>query len=153
MIFHYQTVILILRLSIIFCLFTGDIYLSLGISLCLSLSFSFAAFSGLFCCEFFESFVIFDILLLHYFNLGSSIVSCFSFEDIYLSLGISLSYSFISVFELVCYKSFETFVTLSAILLPIKSPVASAVFEWRRFKWICCKFVSIVKRFLAIVTT
>ena len=44
-----------------------------------------------------------------------------------LSLGISLSCSFVTVSELFCCEFFETFVILSAILLPIKSPVASAV--------------------------
>ena len=46
----------------------------------------------------------------------------------YLSLEISLSCSFVTVSELFCSKIFETFVILSAILLQIKSPVASAVF-------------------------
>ena len=48
--------------------------------------------------------------------------------DIYLSLGISLSFSFVTVSELFCCQFFETFVTLLAILLPFRSPVASAVF-------------------------
>ena len=47
-------------------------------------------------------------------------------ENIYLSLGISLSCSFLT--ELFCGDVCETFVILSAILLPVKSPVASAVF-------------------------
>ena len=46
----------------------------------------------------------------------------------YLSLGISLSCSFVTVSELFCCEFCETFVILSAILLPIRSPVASAVF-------------------------
>ena len=62
--------------------------------------------------------LFFDIpLLCNYINLRSSIIFCLSSADIYLSLGISLSCPF---------KIFETFVILSAILLPIKSPVASA---------------------------
>ena len=48
--------------------------------------------------------------------------------DIYFSLGISLSCSFVTVSELFCGKLLETFEILSAILLSIKSPVASAVF-------------------------
>ena len=46
----------------------------------------------------------------------------------YLSLGISLSCSFVTVSELFCCEFCETFVILSAILLPIRLPVASAVF-------------------------
>ena len=51
---------------------------------------------------------------------------------IYLSLAISpssqiFSSSFVTVFELFCGKNFETLVILSAVLLPVRSPVASAV--------------------------
>ena len=35
--------------------------------------------------------------------------------DVYLSLGISLSFLFVIVSELFCYKFLETFVILSAI--------------------------------------
>ena len=49
-----------LRSSIIFCLFSGDIYLSLGIYL----SCSFAAVSALLCCVFFETLVILLAILL-----------------------------------------------------------------------------------------
>ena len=55
-----------------------------------------------------------------------SIIFCLSLENIYLCLGISLSCSFLA--ELFCGDVCETFVILLAILLPIKSPVASAVF-------------------------
>ena len=48
---------------------------------------------------------------------------------IYLSLGISLSCSFVTVFELFRCEVFETFAILSAISFSIKSPVASAVFS------------------------
>ena len=51
-------------------------------------------------------------------------IFCLSFGDIYFSLSISSSF----VFELFCGEVFETLVILSAILFPIKSPVASAVF-------------------------
>ena len=67
--------------------------------------------------------LFFDILLLYYYiNLKWSITFCLSFGDTYPSLGISLSCSFVTV-----SKFFETPVILLAILLPIKSPVASAV--------------------------
>ena len=67
-------------------------------------------------------------ILLYY--LRSSIIFCFSSGDIYLSLGISLSCSFVTFSELFCGKPLETFVILLAILLVIKSLVASAVF-WK----------------------
>ena len=67
-------------------------------------------------------------LLYYYINLRSSIIFCLSSGDIYLSFGISLSRSFLIISELFCGKLLETFVILLAILLPIKSPVASAVF-------------------------
>ena len=51
---YYCTIIFNLRLSIILCLSSGDVYFSLGISL----SCSFATVSELFCCEFCEIFVI-----------------------------------------------------------------------------------------------
>ena len=101
-----------LRLSIIFCLSSGDIYLSLSVSL---------SFSELFCCKFFETFVIFLIFL--YYNIILILVP----QYIYLSLGISSSCSFAAVSELF-FLNFETFVILLAILLPIKSLVAYAVF-------------------------
>ena len=70
------------------------------------------------------SLLFFDILLLYYYiNLRSTIICCLSSEDVYLSLGISL---FIS--KLFCGEFFQIFVILSAILLAIKSQVASGVF-------------------------
>ena len=53
---------------------------------------------------------------------------CLFYEDIYLSLGISLSCLFVTVSELFYCEFFEYFVILLEILLPIKSPVASAGF-------------------------
>ena len=72
---------------------------------------------------------LFDNSLLYYYiNLNVSIMYSLFSGDIYLSLdislGISSSFPFITVFEF-----FVTFVVLIAILLPIKSPVASAVFQ------------------------
>ena len=47
----------------------------------------------------------------------------------FLSLSCSvLSVSFLTVPELFCGEDFETFAVQLVILLPIKSPVASAVF-------------------------
>ena len=40
-----------------------------------------------------------------------------------------ISASLLAVFKLFCVNFLETFVVLSAILLPIKSPIASAVFS------------------------
>ena len=51
-----------------------------------------------------------------------------SMENMYLSLGISLSCSFVIVSELFRGEPPETFAILVAILLRFKSPAASAVF-------------------------
>ena len=83
-----------------------------------------------------SKFIFFGIPLLYYYiNLNSSIICCLSCGDIYLSFGISLlasfecnsveGNSFGDFFECSCV---ETLLILSAILLPIKYPVASAVF-------------------------
>ena len=72
--------------------------------------------------------LFFDILLLdHYINLRS-IVFCLFSEDISLSLGIFLSYSIVTVSELFLGEILEAFLILLAILLPLKPPVACAVF-------------------------
>ena len=62
--------------------------------------------------------------------LGNQLFPVFLLETyiIYLSLGTSLSCSFIIVSELFCGELLETFVILLAFLFPIKSPVASSVF-------------------------
>ena len=57
-----------------------------------------------------------------------SINFCLSSRDIYISLSISLSCVFVTVSELFYCEFFETFIILSVILLPIKSPVVSSVF-------------------------
>ena len=73
--------------------------------------------------------LFFDIPLLCYcINLRSLIMFCLSSGDIHLYLGISLSFSFVVVSELFSGELLETFVMLLVILLPIKPPVASAVF-------------------------
>ena len=48
---------------------------------------------------------------------------------IYLSLGISLSWSFVIVSKLICGEFLEIFLILLAVLLPIKSPVSFPFFE------------------------
>ena len=81
------------------------------------------------------SLLIFDIpLLCQYFNLKSSIFSCLSSGDIYLSLGISLLFSFVTVSKLFCCEFCKTFMILLAILFPIKSPVVYAVFSMNLFE-------------------
>ena len=74
-------------------------------------------------------------LLYYYINLNSSIICCLSFGDIYLSFGISLLTSFDNNSSSRAFfkdflesNSFDTLVILLAILLPTRSPVASAVF-------------------------
>ena len=79
--------------------------------------------------------LLFDVSLLYYYiNLKSSIIFCLSSGDICLSLGVFLPCSFVTVSELLCCEFFEAFVILTAILLPIKSPVASAVFSITLFE-------------------
>ena len=71
--------------------------------------------------------LFFDIpllLLYYYINLRSSIIFCLCYGDAYLSLSISSSL----VSQLFCSEVFKTLVILLAILFPMKSPVASAVF-------------------------
>ena len=76
-----------------------------------------------------------DISLLYgHINFRLSITLCLSSGDIYHSLGISLSCSFVIVTELFCGELLEIFVFLLAILLSIKSPVASAVFWMTLFE-------------------
>ena len=61
-------------------------------------------------------------------NLNSSIIWCLSSGDMYLFLRVVLSKSIsVSLFCNSLADFFEMLVILSAILLPIKSPVASAV--------------------------
>ena len=67
----------------------------------------------------------FDIRLLYHINLNSSIIYLFS-GHVYPSFGISVL--FFASSKLLYKYFFETSVFSSLILLPIKSPVASAVF-------------------------
>ena len=55
------------------------------------------------------------------------------FIYMYMSLGISLSFSSLNDSELFCCEFIKTFVILFVILLPIKSAVASAGFRVIRF--------------------
>ena len=86
-----------------------------------------------------------DISLLYYYiNFRSSIIFRLSSGNIYtyLSLGISLSCSFVIASEIFYGKLFETFVilpsyelaTVSALLIPIKSPTVSAAFRITLFE-------------------
>ena len=68
-------------------------------------------------------------------NLNSSIIWCLYSRDMYLFFGVTLTTS--SSVSLFCNSFadfFEALVILSAIFLPIKSPVASAVFWIALFK-------------------
>ena len=68
-------------------------------------------------------------LLFHYFNLSSSSCSYLFSGHTHLSLGISLSRSFVIFYEIFSDEFFETFVILLVILFPIKSLHSPAVFE------------------------
>ena len=65
------------------------------------------------------------IPLLYYVSFNSSIFFCPSLGERYLSFGISLLTSFDCISSSCDF--FDALVILSATLLPIKSPVASAV--------------------------
>ena len=96
--------------------------------------------------------LFFDILLLCYCtNLNSSIMCSLFYGDIYLSFDISLLASFFSKCNSVECNSledfFEAFVILSAVLLPIKSPVASAGFRIALFEAV---FIASVVDFLEL---
>ena len=80
----------------------------------------------------YESFLMLTLIYTYFLEtkLNSSIICFLSSGDMCLSLGVNISTSS-SVLSLLCNSFadfFETLVILSAILLPIKSPVASAVF-------------------------
>ena len=89
------------------------------------------------------NWLFFDIpLLSYYINLRSLIIVCIPCWDIYLSLGISLSCSVIIISGLFCGEILQAFVILLAILLPIKSPVNSAVFWITFFEVVLSAFVA-----------
>ena len=96
-------------------------FLSFGISLGISLSFYELL------CITLKNVCYF--LLFHYFNLSSSSCSYLFSGHTHLSLGISLSCSFVIFYEIFSDEFFETFVILLVILFPIKSLHSPAVFE------------------------
>ena len=97
--------------------------------------------------------LLFGIPFLYYYiNNRSSIIFCLFSRDIYLSLGISSSCSFLTASELFCDEDFEALVILSKILLPAKSPVFSATFWVALFVLLCYKLLSMIKTFQAVFT-
>ena len=73
--------------------------------------------------------LFFDIPFLYcYTNLNSSIICYFSSGDMYLFIGASILSSEYDFLDFSAEDFSETIVILSAISLPIKSSVASAVF-------------------------
>ena len=72
----------------------------------------------------FPKLLFYDVLLLYYgININSLITFCLFSAHVYLSLSISIDFS--SVFEEVSRLLCDV---VNVILLPIKSPVASAAF-------------------------
>ena len=131
------TIILIPRLSITFCLFFRDIYLSLGISL----SSWFVTVSELFCIIFLKFLWLFDISVLCYFNPSSSKISCVFFWR-YISY---IRYFFIMIIcncFWVILLFFETFAILLTFLLLITIFFYWFLNRsfWSSFKRICCIF-------------
>ena len=87
------------------------------------------------------------IFLFHYYtNLNSWIICCLSSGDIYLFFGTSFGLA-LAVFDSLFYAFLKTLVISSAILLPIKSPVASAAF-W--ISLIQAVFIASVVNFSAV---
>ena len=139
-IFSHYTIIIKVKLSIIFCLCSEDVYLSLGISL----PVLFETISEFFCCDFLW---FFDIALLYYYlNLSSSIISCLVSGDINLSLGIfyhvifgCIEWGFLSVFRNFC-NFVGNFVTtnliLSFFLFLVLSASVADVLAWSRGFWL-----------------
>ena len=71
--------------------------------------------------------LLFDILLLyHYINIRSLVIFWIFSGDIYFSIDISVSN--VTVSELFCGEVLQMSVILSAILLPIQSPISPGVF-------------------------
>ena len=92
----------------------------------ISTQFFIVNLDGLFV-VFSKNVLLFYIPLLHYLiYLASSIISCLSSGDTYLSSGIYLL--LLTVSEIFCNEFLGFFVNLLAILLPLKSPITFAVF-------------------------
>ena len=73
-----------------------------------------------------DKFIIFSYsIVIYYIILNSSIIYCL-FGDIHLSFVVSILFA--SVNKTFCKKFFEALATLPIVLLPIKSPVAPAIF-------------------------
>ena len=106
----------------------------------------------LMCCL--TNLLFFDTPLFYcYTNLNSSIICCFFFWWFVSFFGASISLlasSFFKCNSIECNSVgdfFKTLVILSAILLPIKSPVASTVFRIALFEAV---FIAFVLDFLAL---
>ena len=106
---------------------------------------------------FFNKIIIFDISLLHYYNnFRSSIVFCIYSGDIYLSLGISLSWLLVTVSKLFFwwFSNFSYYID-NFITYEITSCFFCFLncFIWTIFECICCRLCSIITKFLAVFTT
>ena len=91
--------------------------------------------------------LLFNIPLLYYYTcLNSSMICCTFSGDMHLSFGAP-DLPLASLFCVFFFDFFETLVILSAISLPIKSPVASAVFWIALFEAV---FIASVVDILAV---
>ena len=74
--------------------------------------------------------LVFDCqTVIFWYSIITLLYYCPIINDFFLSLGISLLWSFVIVSKLICGELLEIFVILLAILLPIKSPVSFPFFE------------------------
>ena len=93
-------------------------------------------------------------LIFHYYN----IILISDHLEIYIfSLGISLSYLFVTVSELIFCEIFETFLILAENF--ITNRITSCFYGflnysfWSSFKCVCCRLFSMMNKFVAIFTT
>ena len=99
-----------------------------------------------------KDLLIFDIPLLYYYVYHISSIICCLFLEVYIFISY-FCFTFNFLWTILWWR-FWDFCNLSAILLPIKSPVASAVFRIalfkKCFKWICRRLLSMIKTFLTL---
>ena len=102
--------------------------------------------------------LFFDIPLLYfYINPRSTIIFCLSSGDIYLSLDISLLCSFVTVSELFCREFFWDFCNFISDFINNQITSCFCCFLnhsfWSSFECICCRLLSMIKRFCSVFTT
>ena len=100
-----------------------------------------------------------------YTILNSLIICCLYSGNIYLSFDMSLSYSFVTFSELISCEFLETFCnfTVARRSYRISNFITNQItnyfcfflnyYFWSSFKCICCRLLSMIKTFLAVLFT